>query len=98
VNANRRPIPAEILAAVRTGDMPLLVFADYAEESDWPAWYTNRLRSLDGKPQEAFAVWWLIRQMVLAAPPTGLDAETAEWLRLAPILPDPRFLIRPQLP
>jgi hypothetical protein len=40
VNADRRPIPAEILAAVAEGAMPLAVFADWLEQhgyTDEPA-------------------------------------------------------------
>jgi hypothetical protein len=46
VNATRRPIPAEVLAAVVAGAMPLAVLADWLDQANFPARMGNDLRRL----------------------------------------------------
>jgi hypothetical protein len=47
VNADRRPIPEEILRAVAEGAMPLAVLADYLDEAD-RSQLADKVRSLAG--------------------------------------------------
>jgi hypothetical protein len=65
MNASYRPVPQEILAAVASGDMPMLVFADYAEDICGNSHDADLLRALaaDDTPRD----WGEIRYALVDA-------------------------------